>query len=74
MTKVAYSTGDSSKACNDLINSQFISGSFKKLEAWLKAKTGSKVFFVGCRLSAADFPIWEMLDQFEEMSNIILWY
>ena len=69
MTKVAYSTGDSSKACNDLINSQFISGSFKKLEAWLKAKTGSKVFFVGCRLSAADFPIWEMLDQFEEMSK-----
>ena len=68
MTRIAYSAGDQIDACRKLIDGQTSEGSLRKLENWLTSGSHQK-FFVGCKLSAPDFHIWEMLDQYTQMAN-----
>ena len=69
MTRTAYGKGDDADACGQMIESQKMSGSMRKLENWLKTKAGSKLYFVGEKLSAPDFHIWEQLDQYTHMAD-----
>lgn len=69
MTRNAYSQGDQIDACRQVLENQKTEGSLRKLENWLQAKaTGSKLYFVGSKLSAPDFHIWEQLDQYTHMA------
>ena len=70
MTRNAYGKGDQVDACQQVLEGQTSGGSMRKLENWLKAKTaGSKLYFVGSKLSAPDFHIWEQLDQYTAMAD-----
>lgn len=70
MTRVAYSKGDEVEACRQLLDGQKSDGSLRKLENWLHGKSGAnKLYFVGSKLSAPDFHIFEMLDQYTQMAD-----
>lgn len=70
MTRNAYGKGDQADACQQVLEGQLSGGSMRKLENWLKVKTtGSKLYFVGSKLSAPDFHIWEQLDQYTHMAD-----
>lgn len=69
-TRTSYGKGDEREACKNLLDGQKTGSSLWKLDNWLRQKSmeQSKLFFVGDTLSAPDFHIWEMCDQYQIMA------
>ena len=69
-TRTAYGKGDERLPCKQLLDGQKTGSSLWKLDSWLRQKPQgqSKLFFVGGELSAPDFHIWEMCDQYSIMA------
>jgi len=72
MVEFAYTHHENQKqVAGELFDATMVAskGSFKKLENWLESKRASSTnrYLVGSEATAADFALFEMLDQYAEM-------
>merc|ERR1712087_401860 len=71
MTNTVYGPSMTEQQAKGLLARQAKSGSMWKFEQVLKAKKSAATFphFVGTRLSAPDFHIWELVDQYTTLAK-----